>query len=93
MFKGRYILVALVIIWTGVAAWRASLITPLTKDEDFLPEDHWLTKAMRMISTGFNQGGKDEGIIVSLTWGLEDLDKTDVSIWDPDSPGKVIFDD
>ena len=54
MFKGRYVLVALVIIWTEIAGWRAGLITPLTKDEDFLPADHWITRAVFLITKGFN---------------------------------------
>lgn len=93
IFKARFIIIAIVIIWTGIAGWRAALITPLTKDEDFLPEDHWITKAANLISTGFNQGGSEEGVRVSLVWGLKDLDKSEVSRWDPKHPGDIVFDD
>ena len=42
IYKGRYFIIAIVIIWTGIAGWRASLLTPLTESEDFLPPDHEL---------------------------------------------------
>ena len=40
VFKLRYVIVAVFFIWTIIAAVIASKLSPLTKEEQFLPDDH-----------------------------------------------------
>lgn len=37
-------------------------------------------------------GESDTAVKVDVTWGIKELDKEDVSIWDASNPGKVKFD-
>jgi len=40
--KAKYPIIALFIVWTAVAAIFAAKLSPLTKEEEFLPADHLL---------------------------------------------------
>lgn len=31
--------------------------------------------------------------IVNIVWGIESLDRSDVSVWDPDSLGELVWDE
>ena len=32
-------------------------------------------------------------MVVKLNWGVKDLDRSDVALWDPEEIGKIVWDD
>lgn len=49
-------------------------------------------KAIENLSNNFPQGRGDQIMHITLYWGVKDLDRSEVSMWDPDSLGQVNFD-
>ena len=67
-------------------------MSPLTKREESLPQDHVLIKTKNKIEDNFVAGGSN-AIDVSIFWGIKELDKKDSSMWDPEDLGKIVWDD
>jgi hypothetical protein len=63
----------------------------LTKQEEFLPEDHELNVIQVESSQAFGSSGILD-MDVFIYWGVKDIDKTEVSMWDTNYIGKVIWD-
>lgn len=79
-------------IWTVVAAIYAFKLSPLTKEEEFLPEDHELMQVWKTVETNFPIGAIVE-LNVDIYWGVKDIDRDKVVRWDPSYVGEVIWDE
>ena len=64
--KLRYVIVPLFVAWIAFSVWRASLMAPLTKMEQWVAKDQDIEIANELALKGFNQGGE---IQVRLIWG------------------------
>ena len=79
-------------VWTIIAGYYASKLSPISKEENFLKEDHPLMQEQ-------NDSFRDFGLMeffkmdVSIYWGVKNIDKSDTSRWDSHNIGKVILDD
>ena len=94
VFKGRYVFIVLFFIIGVVAAIIASNIGPLTEQEEFLPNSHELVVLADDIGNEFPSAADiKDSIVVSLNWGIKDLDRDDVDTWDPSDMGRLIWDD
>ncbi len=56
IFKAKYVIIGLFVIWSGISVWQTTNLSPLTEEESFLPEDHWIMQAFTVISEKFNAG-------------------------------------
>lgn len=84
-------LVALFIILGIVAAVIASEMGPLTQQEEFLPNTDPLMVLQKEVEDNFkpmgtfsSAGNVKGNIFVNINWGIKDLDRSNVGIWDPE---------
>jgi hypothetical protein len=71
----------------------ASQIGPLSKQEEYLPEDHWFSVVQNAIIDDFPTGSSTDAITVYIIHGAKGLDKSDVSTWDSAYMGEIIWDE
>jgi len=64
----------------------------LTKEEEFLPDDHELTMVWDSVAKNFPSGAIIE-LNIDIFWGVKDIDREKVNKWDPFYVGEVIWDD
>ena len=93
VFRCRYCIILIFVLWTVFAVDRAKSIGPLTQREEYLPLDHPLIINRDIIESEFAAGSNANSIRVSMYFGVKDINKEQVSMWDPDDLGEVIFDD
>ena len=92
--KFRYVLI-IVLFLIGVGAIVvASFIGPLTENEEMLPADHPILVAQNIITDEFRSlANQEDAFLVDIVWGVEDLDRSNVDTWDPESLGELIWDE
>ena len=88
----RYILIALGIVLAGVSIWLGTRLEPPTEVEDFLPPDHPINVAFDTLNEAFPASDADSQLVVRITWGIKDIDRTGTTKFDG-SEGDVIMDD
>ena len=90
--KAKWVLIVVSLILIGLSSWKTSEMSPLSKQEEFFPADHYMEKQLTWQSK-FYAGAATEKTQLRMVWGLEkDLDKTDMVYWDVDSWGNVKYD-
>lgn len=92
VFRCRYCIILLFIIWTVYAIDTALGFGPLTKREEYLPDDHPIIRSLVTIEDEF-PAGENDGIQTFIYFGVKDIDKSEVSQWDPENLGEVEFDE
>ena len=95
IIKLRYVWVGVFIVLGIVGAVIASRIGPLTKQEEWLPDDNEIIMLSNEVNDNFSKAveGFEQTIWVHLNWGVKDLDREGVSSWDPEDVGKLVWDD
>jgi predicted RND superfamily exporter protein len=88
----KFILLTLFGIWTIVAFILATSLTPLSKEEEFLPENHKINLLQNDAMKSFGSSGIMD-IDVNIYWGVKDIDKSKASMWDAHYIGEVIWDE
>ena len=90
----RYIIVAVLSILGAVGIGIATQIGPLTEPDELLPDDHPMVKTGKLISDEFVTTTDQSGaFLVSIVWGVKDLDRSEVGLWDPEVLGELVWDD
>ncbi len=84
-------MLAIFLIWSGIAIWRSTNLKPLSKAEEFLPAEHWSMQGWKLSQNAFNQGNQDEKMSVDLYFGADHIDKTEASLWDPNQYGDIVW--
>ena len=80
------------IIWTIFSGILGPNIGPIHQQELWLPEDHRIIQSINSLRNNFPQGRGDELMLMTLYWGVKRLDRSSISMWDPDSLGEIEFD-
>lgn len=78
--------------WGGYTANIARNISPLTKEEQLFPDNHRISRIKKIITQEFDKGGPID-LEVNLFWGVKDINKQNISEWDPRDIGEAILDD
>ena len=90
----RYIIVAVLSIVGVAAIGIATQIGPLTEPDELLPDDHPMIKTGKIISDEFMTTSDQSGaFMVSIVWGVKDLDRSSVGLWDPEEIGELVWDE
>ena len=92
VFSLRYYIIFGFLIWGIIASFYASKIGPLTEPEEFIPKDHQINVIQNKLKDQFDGQGND-GLIVTLFWGVKGLDGAGGSQWDSSNIGKATLDD
>lgn len=59
-----------------------------------LPADHPILVAQNIITDEFRSlANQEDAFLVDIVWGVEDLDRSNVDTWDPESLGELIWDE
>lgn len=77
----------------GTSMWYATKISPLTKQEEFLPVTNQLIKMRinleeRFVATSISK----DNLMVKIHWGVKGLDRDGVGAWNVTDVGKLIWD-
>ena len=93
IYKFRYALVFIFFTFGAICIYFGSQIGPLSKQEEFLPNDHPMMVLQKDVESSFPAGGNmKDSIVVNLNWGIEGLDRSGTALWDSDDLGKLIWD-
>lgn len=93
MNKAKLIMLAITVIWLGIAAWRTSLFEPSTETIGRLPKDHEIEVTQQSISYDYHDSQDTGSVTVDIIWGISGIDKSGVDRWDARDLGKNIYDD
>jgi len=91
--KAKFAVVALFAVWFILSCVFTAQLSPPTESEKWVPDDHWLMKALNAMEDNFPKGANDNAQIVYIIWGVDGLDKSGIDDpWDPTDFGKVVWD-
>ena len=58
-----------------------------------LPDDHPLVVTQKLIQDTFSTTSSQKGaFVVSIVWGVKDLDRSNVALWDANDMGELVWD-
>lgn len=80
----------MVAVWTGFAGYMTTKISPLTKEEDFLPPDHAVRRGGVIINKFVRSTTAKTD--VKFFWGVQDLSDKGVNPWDSSDIGVLQLD-
>merc|ERR1711959_469433 len=90
--KRRAILLGFFAILFAGAAATGAQIRPATSTDQFLPADHPFQRIATIWNDKFPSSAQDANAKVYLTWGLEDVDRSGVSLLrDSSNKGTVVY--
>lgn len=92
VFRCRYFIVLIFILWTCYAVDQARMISPLTEREKYVEDDHPIMRTLKTMEDDFITTS-NSAIRVSIFWGVKDIKKGKVNRWDPADLGEVVFDE
>jgi len=94
IFKARYVIFVFFFVAGVVAAVIASDIGPLTEQEEFLSNSHPLILLQSDVEENFTSSASlKEALVVKLNWGVKDLDRSNVGLWDAKNLGELVWDE
>lgn len=94
MRRARYPIIVVLTIIGITAIVIATQIGPLTEPDEMLPEDHPIMVTGKLLSDTFSKTSEQAGaFMVSIVWGVKDLDRSNVGLWDPTELGELVWDD
>merc|ERR1712224_359394 len=90
--KRRAILLGFFALVLAGAAAAGAQIRPATSTDQFLPEDHPFQRITTIWNDEFPSSAQDANAKVHLVWGLEDVDRSGVSLLrDSENKGTVVY--
>ena len=90
----RYFIVGILSVLGLCAIGVSTQIGPLTEPNELLPEDHPLYVVNRLILEEFVVTKQvPHAFMVSIVWGVKDLDRSNVGLWDPSELGELVWDE
>jgi len=91
--KRRAVILGFFAIVLVGAATAGAQIRPATSTDQFLPEDHPFQRIATIWNDKFPSSAQNANAKVYLTWGLEDVDRSGVSLLrDSNNKGTVVYD-
>ena len=94
IYKLRYVIVAVLAVLGLASAGVASQMGPLSAMESMLPQDHPLMAPSYIMAEEFAIGeGSPSSLEVALTWGVKDMDRRAVGLWESSNPGVLVWDE
>ena len=95
--KTRYGVLILFTMLTGLGVYYCTTLEPPIEQENYFPNDHMFTTYTSTVRSDdkspFMVSGKDYVAGVQIVWGLRGMDLSGTDPWDPESTGKLVYDD
>jgi len=73
VFKARWVILAVSLIWFVVTAIFAVKMGPMTKEEEFIDPDHPIMKPIKIITEEFGEK-QEQGTPINVYWGVGGID-------------------
>lgn len=89
---GRWPIVLVFLTLFVLAGVKAGTLRPLSKQEQWFPDSHFIGKALNWLDNDFGVTERDSTVKVTLTWGVVGIDRTGTDKYDPSDRGRPIFD-
>ena len=94
IYRLRYVLTAIFVIIGIIAAGIASQMGPLSKGEEMMSYDHPLVVTQNVMLDDFDTGlGTPSTLSVQITWGVKEMDTSNIKEWDATDLGVLVWDD
>lgn len=90
--KYRYITLGFFFVFIIASIATAAQLAPLSEQEQWLPDDHFITRTLDLLDHKFVRSEFDNTIKVHIVWGISGIDRSDTDKWVTDDLGRVIFD-
>ena len=94
IYRCRYVLF-LLFVGLGIAGvYVATGMGPLTKGEEMMHKDMQVIRTQDIMLDVFDTGlGTPSTLSVQVTWGVKELDRSQIKDWDPTDVGILVWDD
>ncbi|GAB0489956.1 hypothetical protein MMPV_001183 [Pyropia vietnamensis] len=91
--RARYVSVVSGVVLFGLGIWQTVQLEPLDAPESFLPSGHYLGQGFEWLNTRFNAAADARSqSLVSVVYGIADVDRSGTSRYEPDEVGVPRFD-
>ena len=90
--KTSILLIILLLSWLGVATYFTLIIQPLSEQGSCLSDANRILKAYNSQDKEFPKTADDSYVKVSLFWGVDGLDRSQLSRWDDSNLGELVWD-
>ncbi|KAA0146198.1 hypothetical protein FNF31_07845 [Cafeteria roenbergensis] len=87
----RYVILVLGVALLALTAWASSTLAPLSKQEEWFPTWHFVGRAMELAQDTFGATENDRKVDVTITWGVEGVDREGTYAFDPNDIGTPIW--
>ena len=78
--------------WLAFAIYQSSNWKSLSKEEEYLPNDHFVIEGKNIILSEFATQLEGDLVDVDIIFGVKGLDSHEIKWWDPSGNGKPIWD-
>ncbi len=92
IFKMRWAVLAFFFVLFVLVVVSAVNLQPLSKQEEFLPESHYTGRGIKWTDEEFGLTDRDTTVEITITWGVQGINRDGVSQWVPTEKGTPIFD-
>mmetsp|Transcript_25152 Transcript_25152/g.32682 ORF Transcript_25152/g.32682 Transcript_25152/m.32682 type:complete len:932 (-) Transcript_25152:127-2922(-) len=93
IYKFRYpILVFFVAVYVMMVSLTSQL-QPQSDEVQWLPDNHFITKTLDLLSSGYQVSEYSDQVTVDLVWGVSGIDRSGTDPFQPEDIGTVIWDD
>lgn len=87
----RWCIIIISFIAFAFVGWKASQIEGLSEEEKFIADDNPIQRGQTILTNEFGTSNDDKPDVI-LFWGVEKLNKTEVTAWNASFAGTAIFD-
>ena len=94
VYKARYLILIIMTAFGCLAFSFAIQMSPLTKQEELLPDGHPVLEIKDVLMNEFTETVNSQDTLnVVIHWGIKDLDRSEVGKWDSYYVGNLIWDE
>ena len=93
-YRCRYFLFLFFVVAGIGGVYVATKMGPLTKGEEMMHKDMQVIRTQDIMLDVFDTGlGTPSTLSVQVTWGVKELDRSQIKDWDPTDVGILVWDD
>lgn len=91
IFERSWITMLVFVAWFSFSLTMALQWQSLSKEEEYLPAKHFIMKAKKIVDEHFSGRKKSTAVNVDFVFGVEGIDRSNISWWDPDTIGTPVW--
>lgn len=91
--RARFVIIAVAVAVFGASVYLATTLEAPVDTEQFLPDNHRLSIARRLLSSAFPSSDAAMLVIARVVWGIAGIDNSGISAYDTEELGDPVVDD